>query len=147
MSNAGDPGMPGRADAGGAADKDDVASRDRQVSSLTLAEYERAAARTINQSLTPDERLVDAAAGLAEEGGEVVGLVRKHLFMRHALDRARLTTELGDALWCLTGVAAAIGVSLDEVAQANLEKLRRRYPDGYSDVASVRRVDAPPDTA
>ena len=89
--------------------------------------------------------MVDAAAGLAEEAGEVLGLVRKHVFMHHELDRARLTTELGDALWCLTGIAAAVGVSLDEVAAANLEKLRRRYPDGYSDSASARRADTTPD--
>ncbi len=111
----------------------------------TFAEYQQAAARTINRSLTTEQRMVDAAAGLAEEAGEVLGLVRKHVFMHHELDRARLATELGDALWCLTGIAAAVGVSLDEVAAANLEKLRRRYPDGYSDSASVQRRDTTPD--
>ena len=113
--------------------------------SSTLAEYQQAAVRTINRSLTTEQRMVDAAAGLAEEAGEVLGLVRKHVFMHHELDRARLVTELGDALWCLTGVAAAVGVSLDEVAAANVEKLRRRYPDGYSDSASARRGDTAPD--
>lgn len=113
--------------------------------SSTLAEYQQAAVRTINRSLTTEQRMVDAAAGLAEEAGEVLGLVRKHVFMHHELDRARLLTELGDALWCLTGVAAAVGVSLDEVAAANVEKLRRRYPDGYSDSASARRGDTAPD--
>ena len=113
--------------------------------SSTLAAYQQAAGRTINRSLTTEQRMVDAAAGLAEEAGEVLGLVRKHVFMHHELDRARLVTELGDALWCLTGVAAAVGVSLDEVAAANVEKLRRRYPDGYSDSASARRGDTAPD--
>jgi NTP pyrophosphatase (non-canonical NTP hydrolase) len=116
--------------------------RDRDPQALTLADYERAAARTVNAGLTPPERLLDAAAGLAEEGGEVLGLVRKHLFMKHDLDRERLAKELGDALWCLTTVATAAGLSLDSVATANIEKLRRRYPDGYSDAASTRREDA-----
>ena len=106
---------------------------------MTLAEYERAAQRTVNASLTGEQRLVDAAAGLAEEAGEVLGLVRKHVFMHHELDRARVLTELGDALWCLTTVAGAVGLTLDDVAAGNLEKLRRRYPDGYSDAASVSR--------
>jgi NTP pyrophosphatase (non-canonical NTP hydrolase) len=109
---------------------------------LTLGGYQHHAARTLNQSLTPEERLLDAAAGLAEEAGEVLGLVRKHLFMRHDLDRARLATELGDALWCLTAVATALDLTLDEVAGANLEKLRRRYPDGYTDDASRGRADS-----
>jgi NTP pyrophosphatase (non-canonical NTP hydrolase) len=109
-------------------------------SPLTLAGYERLAARTLNPSLTRDQRLLDATAGLAEEAGEVLGLVRKHIFMHHELDVARLKIELGDALWCLTAAAGAAGVSLDEVAAANLAKLRRRYPEGYSDEASERRT-------
>jgi NTP pyrophosphatase (non-canonical NTP hydrolase) len=109
---------------------------------LTLTEYQRLSGRTINASLSVDQRLLDASAGLAEEAGEVLGLVRKHLFMHHDLDTARLTTELGDALWCLTAAAGALGLSLEEVAAANLAKLRRRYPEGYSDEASVNRPKA-----
>ncbi len=106
---------------------------------MTFEEYEKAAARTINPRLSETERLVDAAAGLAEEAGEVLGRVRKHLFMGHALDRERVTRELGDTLWCLTMVAALVGTTLDEVAASNVEKLRQRYPDGYSDAASRAR--------
>jgi NTP pyrophosphatase (non-canonical NTP hydrolase) len=107
----------------------------------SLDDYQRAAARTMNRGLADDERLIDAAAGLAEEAGEVLGLVRKHLYMGHPLDRERLTRELGDALWCLAGVATCLGVTLDEVAATNLEKLGRRYPEGYSDEASRARMD------
>jgi NTP pyrophosphatase (non-canonical NTP hydrolase) len=106
---------------------------------MTLEEYEQLAARTLNPSLTRDQRLLDAAAGLAEEAGEVLGLVRKHLFMGHALDAARVTTELGDALWCLTTVAGTLGVSWEDVASGNIAKLRRRYPNGYSQERSVDR--------
>ena len=110
-----------------------------QALPMTMEEYEQLAARTLNPSLTRDQRLLDAAAGLAEEAGEVLGLVRKHLFMGHALDTARVTIELGDALWCLTTAASTLGISLEDVAAANLAKLRRRYPDGYSDSKSVDR--------
>jgi NTP pyrophosphatase (non-canonical NTP hydrolase) len=108
---------------------------------MTFDEYQRAAARTMNLRLSDTERLVDAAAGLAEEAGEVLGLVRKHAYMGHPLDRERVTRELGDALWCLAAVATSVGATLDDVAGANLEKLRRRYPDGYSDEASRARRD------
>ena len=106
---------------------------------MTLDDYQRAASRTVNARLSDVERLVDAAAGLAEEAGEVLGLVRKHAYMGHTLDREQLARELGDALWCLTAVAAAAGLELEEVAASNVEKLRRRYPDGYSDEASRAR--------
>jgi NTP pyrophosphatase (non-canonical NTP hydrolase) len=106
---------------------------------VTLDEYERAAARTINPSLDDADRLLDAAAGLAEEGGETLALVRKHRFQAHPLDRERLAKELGDALWCLAIVARSAGLSLEQVAAANVEKLRARYPDGFSEERSRER--------
>ena len=108
---------------------------------MTLDDYQHAAKRTINAALSDEQRLMDAAAGLAEEAGEVLGLVRKHVYVGHPLDRERLTRELGDALWCLAAVATCVGVTLDGVAAKNLEKLRRRYAEGYSDEASRARTD------
>jgi NTP pyrophosphatase (non-canonical NTP hydrolase) len=106
---------------------------------MHFADYAAAAARTENARLPDGERLMDAAAGLAEEGGEVLSLVRKHLYQGHPLDRDRIAKELGDALWCLATVAHAVGIPLEEVAAGNVEKLRKRYPDGYSDEASRER--------
>ena len=94
----------------------------------TLAGYQSAARRTINRGLTDDERLLDASAGLAEEAGEVLSHVRKHLFQGRSLDREAVVLELGDALWCLAIAADTLGVSLQDVAQRNVEKLRSRHP-------------------
>lgn len=98
---------------------------------MTLDEYQRAALRTANPALTPDERLLDAAAGLAEEAGEVLGLVRKRVFQHRDAGRERLLEELGDALWCLSVTADTLGFSLMEIAAANVSKLARRYPRGF----------------
>lgn len=103
--------------------------------------YQTLATRTTNPALDADGRLLDAAAGLAEEAGEVLGAVRKHLFQQRPLDRAALTRELGDVLWCLSAVATSIGVSLGDVAHTNLDKLRVRYPGGFSAQASHERGD------
>lgn len=104
---------------------------------MTLNDYQAAAARTINPRLGDAERLLDAAAGLAEEAGEILGVVRKHVYQSRALDREKLTGELGDALWCLAITAKSAGIALDAVAEANVTKLRARYPDGYPDAASA----------
>jgi len=98
---------------------------------MTLDEYQQAALRTVNLALGPNERLLDAAAGHAEEAGEVLGLVRKHVFQQRATDRERFVEELGDALWCLSVAADALGVSLGEAAAANVRKLEQRHPDGF----------------
>ncbi|MEO5815143.1 MAG: nucleoside triphosphate pyrophosphohydrolase family protein [Gemmatimonadaceae bacterium] len=96
-----------------------------------LDAYQRAAARTINPALRDDQRLLDAAAGLAEEAGEVLGHVRKHVMQGRALNRDAVVEELGDALWCLAIVAHSLGVPLSEVARVNEEKLRARHPQGF----------------
>ena len=93
-----------------------------------LDEYQQAASRTINPSLTDDQRLLDAAAGLAEEAGEVLSHVRKHLMQGRSLDRDALVLELGDALWCVAMVARSLDVPLSVVADRNVEKLRARHP-------------------
>ena len=98
---------------------------------MTLDEYQRAALRTANPALAPDERLLDATTGLAEEAGEVLGLVRKRVFQHRESGRERFVEELGDALWCLAVTADSLGLSLAEVAQSNLEKLARRHPAGF----------------
>jgi NTP pyrophosphatase (non-canonical NTP hydrolase) len=97
----------------------------------TLDGYQQSAARTINPALDEGQRLLDAAAGLAEEAGEVLGHVRKHVMQGRPLDREALVKELGDVLWCLAITATSIGVSLSEVASVNEEKLRSRHPDGF----------------
>ena|SRR5688572_13656257 len=103
---------------------------------MTLDDYENMAARTTNPKLDEKQRLLDAAAGLAEEAGEILGLVRKHAYQSRELDREHLKIELGDALWCLAMTATSAGLTLDDVAAANVAKLRGRYPQGYSDTAS-----------
>jgi NTP pyrophosphatase (non-canonical NTP hydrolase) len=94
----------------------------------TLAGYQLEARRTINRALTDDQRLLDASAGLAEEAGEVLAHIRKHLLQGRPLDRDAVTLELGDALWCLAIAADTLGVTLDEVVRRNVEKLRSRFP-------------------
>jgi NTP pyrophosphatase (non-canonical NTP hydrolase) len=98
------------------------------ASVTTLSEYQAEARRTINRKLTDEQRLLDAAAGLAEEAGEVLAHVRKHLLQGRELDRESLTLELGDALWCVAITADTLGIPLEAVARRNVDKLRVRHP-------------------
>ena len=104
---------------------------------MTFEEYVAHARRTVNPSLTHDERLLDAAAGLAEEAGEVLGLVRKRVFQQRDASAERMTEELGDVLWCLATTADTLGLSLAEIAVANVRKLEQRHPRGF-------QADTPP---
>ena len=98
---------------------------------MTLDDYQAAAARTVNAALGADDRLLDAASGLAEESGEILAHVRKNRFQQKPIDRDEVVLELGDALWCLATIASSLGCSLGEVATLNIEKLGKRHPDGF----------------
>lgn len=106
---------------------------------MTLNEYQQAAARTDNGDPYQWNRLSLGGLGLAGEAGEVADLIKKHLFHGHPLDPDKVVLELGDVLWYIAQTARVVGRSLDDVAQANLDKLARRYPEGFSYEASRNR--------
>ena len=99
---------------------------------MDLDAYSIAARRTVNPALDDRDRLLDAAAGMAEEAGEVLGLVRKRVFQDREVSHETLIEELGDVLWCLAMTADCLGITLNEVASANVEKLEQRHPEGFS---------------
>lgn len=107
---------------------------------MTLDEYQQLAARTIG-TRTPTDQLANMAMGLAGEAGETADMLKKHLFHGKPLDQDELVKELGDVMWYVAGMATAIGASLDDIATRNVDKLRKRYPDGFSAEASAKRLD------
>jgi len=107
----------------------------------TFNSYQREASRTLPPNTEPSKTLNLGALGLGGESGEVIDLLKKHLFHDQPLDRDKLRKELGDVLWYLSAITTGAGLTLQEVADANVEKLRKRYPDGFSPAASVAKAD------
>lgn len=106
---------------------------------MHASEYQRLAMRTLNPSLSTTEVLSNAVMGLCGESGEAIDLVKKHLFQGHELDREAMATELGDIAWYLAEAATALELDLDDILEANIAKLRRRYPEGFSAERSINR--------
>lgn len=102
-------------------------------------EYQRLALTTLNPALKGKDVLINGVMGLCGESGEAIDLVKKHLAQGHPLDREKLAKELGDVAWYLAETAHAIGYSLSEVLQMNIDKLRSRYPEGFDAEKSLRR--------
>jgi NTP pyrophosphatase (non-canonical NTP hydrolase) len=98
---------------------------------MTFAEYERLAHRSTPPNMDQKEMILLAALGVAGESGEFVELVKKYMFHGHQLDRKKAIKELGDILWYVAHGARALGATLQQVAEANIEKLAARYPDGF----------------
>ena len=76
-------------------------------------------------------RVDHGAAGCASEAGEIAEHVKHVRFHGTALDREHLIKEAGDALWYLAELAIGLGTTLEKIAERNVEKLKRRYPEGH----------------
>ena len=58
----------------------------------------------------------------------------------HELDKEHLAKELGDVAWYLAEAATALDMSLEDIFQANIDKLKMRYPDGFETKKSLLRL-------
>lgn len=110
---------------------------------MELDEYQALARRTMSNELasTFEHRLANFALGVAGESGEIADYLKKVVFHGHPLDRAKLADELGDVLWYVAALATTTDLTMNELAAANVAKLRRRYPQGFNQDDSLRRVD------
>lgn len=106
-----------------------------------MDEYQQLAARTLGRDRTHEQQLSNAALGLTGEAGEVAELIKKHLFHATPLDQEALIKELGDCLWYVAAFATVLDLSLSDIAERNIDKLRRRYPNGFDSERSRNRVE------
>ena len=106
---------------------------------LTANEYQRRAMTTLNPALSEKDVLLNGVMGLCGEAGECIDIVKKHLHQGHELDKARLARELGDVAWYLAETAQALGIPLEDILRGNLDKLKKRYPQGFEAARSVNR--------
>lgn len=105
---------------------------------MTMNEYQALARRTQNPNLTPREQLEHALWGLSSEVGEVCSLHQK-THQGHPMDANALRKEIGDVLWMLAELCDVYGFTLEGVAEENIAKLCKRYPDGFDAEHSVHR--------
>lgn len=108
---------------------------------MTINEYQKLAMVTKNPELSGRELLINSVMGLCGESGEVIDLVKKHVSHGHPLKREKLIDELGDVAWYLAECATVLDVTLEEVLERNIEKLKKRYPEGFSTERSINREE------
>lgn len=108
---------------------------------MNANEYQRLAMTTLNKDLNKKEVLINAVMGLCGESGEAIDIVKKHLHQGHELNKDKLIKELGDIAWYLAEAAYALDVDLSDVLEGNINKLKARYPEGFSVDKSVNRME------
>lgn len=125
---------------------------------MTITEYQALAMRTndgkcrerltgkcfdhfVGTELYDPGDLLNGALGLTGEAGEVADMIKKHIFHGHDLNLDELIKELGDVSWYLALLCTTINVSFEEILVKNIEKLEERYPEGFSESASINRAE------
>ena len=107
---------------------------------MTINEYQIEAMRTASGvNYENHGMLINASLGLCGESGEVADIIKKATFQGHELDVEHVAKELGDVAWYLAVGARAIGYDLETIMQMNVDKLRARYPTGFSAEKSQHR--------
>ena len=106
---------------------------------MTINEYQKLAMTTLNPELSKKDVLINGVMGLCGESGEAIDIVKKWMAHGHELDKEHLAKELGDIAWYLAEAATAIDMELEDILQANIDKLKKRYPEGFDSGKSMQR--------
>lgn len=89
---------------------------------MTGNEYQKLAARTINQGLILGEQKNHALHGMVGEIGEIHSIYQK-MYQGHAFDSDHMMGKVGDLLWFIAEYCTAKGWSLDDIMRMNIDKL------------------------
>ena len=106
---------------------------------MKVNEYQELAMTTLNPNLNKRDILINSVMGLCGESGEAIDIVKKWLAHGHELDKEHLAKELGDIAWYLAEAATALDIPLEEILQLNIDKLKKRYPEGFETKRSMFR--------
>lgn len=105
---------------------------------MKINEYQKLAARTINKKLYMDEMEMHALHGMIGELGEINSIYQKY-YQGHEIDEEYLKKELGDLLWFIAEYCTSMEWSMEDIAKMNIEKLKKRYPNGFEKEKSLNR--------
>lgn len=108
---------------------------------MTINEYQKLALRTANTDAMkiPSEKITNGVLGLLGEAGEVADHIKKYRYQGHKIDFDYLAKELGDICWYISLLADGIGFDLETIMRMNIDKLKKRYPDGFDVDKSIHR--------
>lgn len=85
--------------------------------------------------------LSNYSMGLAGEAGELIDILKKHIYQGHDLNEDDLILELGDILFYIVAIANILGINFTDIYLNNMNKLDKRYPKGFTKNDSINRFE------
>lgn len=110
---------------------------------MTLKEYQELCKKTANKFENPEKEIMTWGLGVVGEAGDIAGCIKKTYSHRND-QKIGIKENIGDTLWYMAMICNFFNWSLEEVLVENIEKLRKRYPEGFTEKDASRnntRVD------
>lgn len=108
---------------------------------MDFQQYSTKARSTRNPELNWQESLQNSMLGISGEYGELSDHIKKWKYHGHELDTEHIKKELGDILWYFEWLSDLFGFCLEDIAEANIDKLAKRYPNGFESERSLNRLE------
>jgi NTP pyrophosphatase (non-canonical NTP hydrolase) len=86
-----------------------------------------------------DMNLLHGAIGICTEAGELLDAFKKKLYYGKELDVTNVKEEIGDMMWYVAILMRELNLDFDELLQINIDKLRARYPEKFSEANALNR--------
>lgn len=119
---------------------------------MKASEYQKLAMRTNDgksterlESFIQEESAIDCGGlingclGLSGEAGEFNDIVKKWIFHKTKPDSEHMSKEIGDVCWYIAMICESMNLDAGEIMEKNIEKLRKRYPEGFDEVRANNR--------
>ena len=103
--------------------------------------FQEEALRCMRSDLPYELICSNMCMGLAGETGETVDIFKKHIYQGKDLDINDVIEEIGDILWYIANLCNVNKITMKECMESNVEKLRKRYPNGFSIKDALERAD------
>ena len=106
---------------------------------MDIKEFQKISVRTMNTNLDHTAIISNCIAGIFGEGGEVADILKKHLYQYHPLDIEHVKEEIGDLMFYIVNLVTILNLDMEDILEANINKLMERYPDGFDVTRSINR--------
>ena len=99
------------------------------LTNITVVEYQKLCLRTAGEK--SPESILNWGLGITGEAGDVASCIKKSYF--HKNDQTLgIKENLGDTLWYVAMICNHFGWNMQDIMKENIEKLAKRYPNGFT---------------
>lgn len=106
---------------------------------MELNEYQKLAPRTLSYLSSQEENDLHMVLGMFTEVAEIADVFKKSLAYDKKIDWVNVKEEIGDVMWYIANLCELHEWSLEEILQTNIDKLKARYPEKFTNEKALNR--------